>query len=538
MTSDDSSTNSSTEETSKPTRKLRWKLGLSLLTVGLTFELIAWNFIAQDRTFQIFWSMGVMSGTAAALFLWWMFGSGVSWKKKFIGVGLLACLAGAARASLRIDDNMGDMLPVVRFRWSPTPEEKAQEYWKSNPPITTDIAQAVPEPSLTITDADWPQFRGPNRDGIIRNQTLRTNWDSNPPQQLWKHPIGAAWSSFAVVQNFAFTQEQRLEEECVVCYDIKTGEQIWVHADKIRFDSGLGGIGPRATPTVTGTHLYAVGSTGILNCLNPLSGKIIWSTNILEDSGAENIQWGMAGSPLIHNNLVIVSPGGNNNNSVIVYDRLTGVKVWSAGNHDASYAAPRIETLGGVEQLLVFNGLGLTSYFIPSGKELWNFPWTNDPKVNVAQPIRLSETELFIGSGYGTGSAVVQATITAGQWNANSDWTTRESLQMKLKFNDAVLHDGFIYGLDEGILVCLNPNTRKRVWKRGRYGYGQLLLIGDVILVLSESGEAVLVAASPNGHQELAQFQALDSKTWNHPVYVGGLLLVRNGEEAACYDLR
>ncbi|MBW3543676.1 MAG: PQQ-like beta-propeller repeat protein, partial [Planctomycetes bacterium] len=218
--------------------------------------------------------------------------------------------------------------------------------------------------------------------------------------------------------------------------------------------------------------------------------------------------------------------------------RKTGRRVWADGDRPASYCSPRLEVLGDLRQLLVHDGVGHHGYAPAEGRRLWSFPWTNDPQINAAQPVLLPDGNLFISSGYAAGCALVAVERGGETWTARpAGW--EHSTRFKAKFNDYVLHEGHIYGLDEGVLCCFDPATATRRWRRGRYGYGQVLLIqdSDLLVVQSEAGDVYLVDASPDEFRERARLPALAAKTWNHPVVAQGRLLVRNGEEAACYEL-
>ncbi|HID23275.1 MAG TPA: hypothetical protein EYP14_12850, partial [Planctomycetaceae bacterium] len=420
------------------------------------------------------------------------------------------------------------------WRWKKGTDQLPDSYWES---LQAKGDITLPSGPLEVTSDDWPGFRGPNRDGVVLDAALRTDWKAHPPKLLWRHPVGIGWSSFAVVDGLCFTQEQRGEKELVVCYDFDTGQQIWTHSDQARFSEVLGGDGPRATPIVHESRVYALGAEGILNCLDAKTGKRLWSRNILKDARTDNLMWGMAASPLVYEHKVIVTPGGRDGRHVAAYDCKTGQIVWFGGSHRAGYSAPRVEAVDGIPQILVFGGDGLSGFDPDTGKELWFVEWPTNEQINVAQPILYRDEAILIGSGYGRGSALYDIVREGGTWKL--DPTPRwKSLHLKLKFNGAVLRGDFVYGLDEGILTCLDMRTGRRRWKRGRYGYGQLLLVGDVLLVQAEDGQVVLVEASPDRPRELARFQAIEGKTWNHPVLCRQRLLVRNADEAACYDLR
>jgi outer membrane protein assembly factor BamB len=433
-----------------------------------------------------------------------------------------------------MDGQSGDFVPRFVLRFAPTSEQRAAEYFETQQTAATTNTQQR-DGRLEVGDDDWPRFAGAKEDQIVRGMKIRKDWDRNPPQALWRHPIGPAWSSFAVVGDFAFTQEQRGENEAVVCYHAKSGDQVWVHTDPVRFEEVASGVGPRATPTIHDSRLYALGATGILNCLNPLSGEVIWNTNIVEDANTELVMYGMAGSPLIYEDLVIVNPSGEGK-AVAAYDRVTGEKRWAAGKHIQSYASPLVATIDGVPQVLIYCNEGICGHDLQSGEMLWLFEWTNVTGLNLAQPIVFPDGSIFISSGYGSGSARLDVNRQGDDWNVEPRWVRQN--RFKLKFNGGIYRDDYLYGLDEGILSCINATDGERQWKQGRYRYGQMLMVGDDLLIVTEKGQVVLVEATPEGAKEIAKFQAIEGKTWNHPVLNRGLLFVRNGQEAACYDLR
>lgn len=523
----------------------RWKPGAALLSLGCLLEVIVWFYFSPDRTYQVFYSLPVVSGTVFFTVVWWLFASGLPWSTRITGILVLGLAAGLFRSQYRFKEFRGDMIPVFVPTSQPTDEERLNSYLdtvRNTPDSATDRvpveaaasdpgASGIPE--LTVSPGDWPQFRGPDRNGVVRNLPAGVDW-SEPPDEVWRHPVGKGWSSFAIADGLAFTQEQRKDRECVVCYDAMTGRQIWEHADSARFDEAMGGPGPRATPTIHNSRVYSLGATGQLNCLVARTGRRLWSRNILADAGGTNLRWAMSGSPLIVDDLVIVVPGGPDNHGIIAYDSGTGDIVWTNGSLTASYAAPMLATLEGTRCLLVFHGTGLSGHAVTDGATRFNIAWENDPKVNAAEPVVLSDHSVLIASGYGQGAARVDVRHKDGSWDADTVWTER---RFKLKFNAAVQQGDHVYGLSEGILMCLQTADGKIAWKRGRYGYGQLLLAGDVLLIQAENGDIAVVAARPDRYRELARFPALDGKTWNHPALWNGCLLVRNGEEAACFRL-
>ncbi len=529
------------ETTERPARRLRWKWGLAVLVIGIAAMVIQWFRLAPDRTYQVFSVYEGIRNLVVGLLIWWMFVSGVAWKTRFKG------LFGAVLAFVlfftvvRVESFEGDMVPRFQFRFLPTAEQRAVEYFEQADNSANQKSESAE--TLVALEADWPGYRNALRDGIARDQQIRTDWESEPPKLLWKHPVGAGWGSFCVVGDRVFTQEQRGEEELVVCYDVTTGKQIWTQSEPVRFSETLGGVGPRATPVFEEGRLYTMGGTGILNCLDAATGQPVWSHDLLKEGDLKNLTWGMAGSPLIRDDLVIVNQGvspataDKKNQAVIAFDKLSGEKVWWSGTHKPSYSSPQYAVLNGTPQVLIFNAKGLEGFSLEDGQSLWFFEWTNHAGCNAAQPIPLDDDSVFLGAGYGLGSARIE--IAPGKSSEKTAQVKEEwkSLSLKLKFNSAVKQEGYVYGLDEGVLTCLDLQTGKRQWKRGRYGYGQLLLVDGYLIILAEDGRVELVEANPEKYVQRGKFQAIEGQTWNNPALARGRLFVRNSEEAACYDL-
>lgn len=523
----------------------RWKIGLGLFLIACVAQAILWTLWWENPTHFKMSILFVWPAAVFSLLIWWTFFSGWSAKVRYGSVAAGFLLLVAFFNIFRLERFDGDMTPTrISYRWVPSADQKAREYLEQLKPTApanpTDVA--APDP-LVADDSDWPGFRGPLRDGIVPTVQLRTDWETRPPKELWRHPVGRAWSSFAVIGDFAFTQEQRDDKEFVVAYRFSSGEQLWTHHDTAKFSAVdlQGGTGPRATPQFSEGKLYTLGATGTLNCLEARTGAVEWSTNILSDAGtaeapAGNLEWGMSGSPLIVDQLVIVIPGGKDGKSVAAYDKVTGKKVWSGGDHRATYASPSLATLLGEQIVLAPLGPGLGAYSLTTGQELWFYPWSNAPQVCGAMPVVLNDQSLLYGIGYGEGTVRLEVGQSDDKWTVTREWRTN---RFRPKFNDFVVRDSHAYGLDDGTLTCLDVETGKINWKSGRYGYGQVLLVDDLLLIVSEKGTVTLVPAQPEKPAELTSFSALDEAgiTWNQPVLVRGKLLVRNAHEAACYDL-
>lgn len=399
----------------------------------------------------------------------------------------------------------------------------------------------VPKPEGASTAAAgksarnyWTNFRGPARDGRYDEAPIRTNWPAAGLPLLWKQPIGGGYASFVVAEGMAFTIEQRRRQEIVAAYDVETGREIWTHGWDAEFRESMGGDGPRATPTWEARRLWSLGAEGDLICFEAKTGKVNWSKNIIKDNGAENLQWGMSASPLIVDDKVVVLPGGRSGKSVAAYNKLTGAPVWRALNDKQAYVSPMLVTLAGKRQILVVTANRMVGLAVEDGAQLWESSWNTDMGINVAQPIVIDANRFFISSGYGKGAALVEITSSGEGLTARKVW---ENSSMKNKFNSSVVYEGNVYGLDEGILTCVDVKTGERRWKGGRYGYGQVILASGHLVVITEEGELVLVKATPDKHTELAKFSAIEGKTWNYPAIADGRLLVRNQTQMACFDL-
>jgi len=389
-------------------------------------------------------------------------------------------------------------------------------------------------PKIEVHHAYWTEFRGPDRSGIYAETRILTDWPEGKLPLLWKRPVGGGYASVTAADGLIFTIEQRRQREVVAAYALDSGRERWIHGWDAEFREILGGNGPRATPTWHEGRLYALGAAGEFRCLDAQSGKRIWSRNILADNQAENIQWGMAASPLIVDDKVIVLPGGPRGKSVVAYDKLTGNPIWKVLNDKQAYTSPQLTTLAGRRQILVVSANRVMGLAVEDGSLLWEFPWSTQNGINVAQPIVVAPNRFFLSAGYGHGAALIEVSPAADGYEARAVW---QNTRMKNKFGSSVLYEGMMYGLDEAILACMDPATGELKWKEGRYGYGQLLLASGHLIISSESGEVALVQADPEKYREIARFQAIEGKTWNVPAIVDGRLIVRNSSEMACFRI-
>ncbi|MFC2161417.1 PQQ-binding-like beta-propeller repeat protein [Acidobacteriota bacterium] len=414
-------------------------------------------------------------------------------------------------------------VPDFSWRWKKTPEELLLAQ-------TSEVLKPLPSSPVSIEPGfEWLGFRGPFRDSVIRGVQIQTNWSESPPNILWKRPVGPGWSSFAVRGNLFYTQEQRGEDEFVSCYSVTTGEPVWQHSDKARFWESNGGAGPRGTPTISAGHLYTFGGTGILNVLDAADGGVVWSRNAASDTNTKVPIWGFSSSPLVLDDSVIVAAAG----SLISYDITTGNLRWSIPSSGDCYSSPHLMYIDGVEQILLLNSSGVISVLPSDGTLIWEYLWPGTP---IVQPTQIEGGDILISVDERGGVRRIKVNAESDGWTVKELWT---SVRLKPYFNDSVIHNGYAYGFDGPILACIDIEDGQRKWKGGRYGRGQFILLSDqdLLLVLSEKGELALVEATPEQFTELERFPAIEGKTWNHPVLVGNVLLVRNGQEMMAFQV-
>ena len=410
------------------------------------------------------------------------------------------------------------------------PEKPAEAPARHEPAAPASVPP--PAPSGT-TGADWPGFRGRARDSVIRGVRIATDWSSSPPVELWRRAIGPGWSSFAVHGDLVYTQEQRGDQEMVSCYKLHSGEPVWRHGDPIRFWESEGGAGPRATPTLSDGRVYTFGATGTLNALDAGNGSVVWSRNAAAEAGVETPSWGFAGSPLVVGDVVIVAASGR----LAAFDVASGRPRWLGPEGGGGYSSPHLATIGGVPQVLLLRGSRSTSVALADGTLLWEH--RGQPGVSIVQPALTVDGDVLVAAGDSMGGSGIRRLAVA---HGPAGWTVEErwmSKGLKPYFNDFVVHKGHAFGFDGSILSCIDLKDGTRKWKGGRYGHGQLVALPDqdLLLVLSEEGELALVKATPDAFTEVARAPAIEGKTWNHPVLVGDVVLVRNGQEMAAFRL-
>jgi outer membrane protein assembly factor BamB len=511
---------SSAKSESPGSRRIRWWPALLILAIAVGMLARIWLQDTGSTQHKVVPSILVLFCSVSALFAWLVLFSRLSrpFRLKVFLAGIAVAILGVATLEVKGVD--GNLVPIVGWRWSSD--------------RSFDTRGSSVAPTTVAAPDDYPQFYGPDRAATVNGLILARDWQRQAPREIWRRDVGEGWSSFAIVGTAAVTQELRGEDEVVVRYGLRTGEQVWVHSDRAPFETTVGGSGPRATPTIADGRVYAMGATGILNCLELDSGARIWSRNVLDDHGVGQPSWGMSGSPLLVDDNVIVHLG-KQGAGLAAYDRATGEPVWTAGEDGGTYSSPLLATILGQKLVLMVNRDSLTGHDPASGEVVFEAAWPNPAGgERISMPLIVADNRVLVSAGYGVGSRLFELRRDGAQITADLLW---ESPRLKSKFAPMVLHDGVVFGLDDGVLVALDPATGERLWKRGRYGHGQMILVDDLLLILGEKGELFLVEASREGHRELARLTVLAGKSWNPPALKGNLLLVRNNREAACYEL-
>jgi outer membrane protein assembly factor BamB len=547
---------------------------LVLFALGQVF-LRTTDILPMGRSLTAFVTYGMVGFVTIMGLLWLVFCSRFNRRIVWVTTALVLVSIGGTVASIRRIHFSGDSLGSIEWKWQKTADQRLEEYQASLG--KQEPASAVPA-EFAIGPDDMASYRGPARDGVVSGPPLCQDWQASPPKVEWKHQVGGGYAQPVVVGNSLVTIEQRRDSEVVVAYDATTGRELWTYSSPGKFDETLGGPGPRSTPSIHEGRIYSLGALGHLACLDLATGTKIWSRELLQELNVSNQEWGITSSPLVDGDRLIVNVGGYYGGGLIAVKLSDGTDLWQSegitavkdhppkiaaveleksgdvvpadsdhappanpggGRNRAGYCSPVIVTLAGVKQILNFDGLGLWGHDSADGHILWFHHFENGPGVNAAQPILLPEDRVLISASYGFGSRLLKITQDNGKWSIEPLWKDAKSLESKM--SSPVLVEGYVYGLDEGFLTCIDPATGKQTWKKSRdarYGHGQLLVNNGLILVLSEYGDVVLIKPQPDKLVQLGKLHVLDGeKTWNPPALARGKLYVRNHYEMARVDL-
>ncbi|HSB26615.1 MAG TPA: PQQ-binding-like beta-propeller repeat protein [Pyrinomonadaceae bacterium] len=382
------------------------------------------------------------------------------------------------------------------------------------------------------TAGDWPQWRGPNRDGISKETGLLQQWPEQGPPLVWKASgAGNGYSSLAVTGGRIFTMGVRGDREYVVAFDVATGKEVWATPNGRVFTNDRGN-GPRGTPTVDGDRLYALGGSGDLSCLEAKSGRVLWTMNILQKFGGSNPRWGISESPLIMGEKVLVNAGGPDA-SVIALNKTNGSVIWRSQSDAAGYSSGMPLQIGSVTQVVFFTDQRAVGLDVKDGKLLWSYPKASNDVANVATPV-IKGNRVFLSSDYGTGAGLVEV---------KADGTAQEvyfTKEMRNHHSSSILIGDYLYGFSSGILTAMRFDTGAVAWRDRSVGKGSLVYADGKLYAFSENGVVGLIEATPTGYVEKGRFRIQQDSlpTWTHPVIAGGRLYLRDQNTIYAYDVR
>lgn len=493
--------------------------GLALFLVGVAVVVLT-----QDNTYN---GTALLGGAllylVPGLALLFLLTAMLPWpaRRGIAALFLIACMA--TFAAMKVTGVGEGFTTYTDWRWKAATQAG----------IKADSANSTAVLPAQVTAGDWPAFRGPARDSAAPGVTCSTDW-STPPKEVWRRAVGPGHSSFCIVGDVLFTQEQSGEDELVTCYSALTGEPVWVNSIKYHHNDVQGGEGPRATPAYANGKLYTQSAGSILQCLDAATGKLLWKQDLSTKENPNPPIWGFSSSPLVVGDLVIQHSTGAGRRDMAAFNAATGAEVWSAAKDSAGYSSPHLTTVDGQPQVLMLDSSGLQSVDPLSGATLWTHEWPRDMLERCVQPVPTENGGIALGTT-DQGTRLLQLKKTDTGWEVKQAW---DNTKHRPYFYDNVYHKGFIYGFDGNRLCCLDASTGETKWQGTRYG-GQVMLLPDVdaLIVLSEKGKVALVKADPAAFTELAQFPAIHGRTWNHPAVAHGKLYVRNSEEMACYEL-
>jgi outer membrane protein assembly factor BamB len=410
--------------------------------------------------------------------------------------------------------------------------------------VATCVARAEPEKSAKSVGAGWPQFLGPDRNGISREKGLLTSWPKDGPREVWRVPGGVGMSALAISGSKLYTMVQKADRQWVLCLDAKTGTGEWEKDLAPAYKNQMGD-GPRATPAIAGDMLYAFTGEGILAALKTADGKVVWQKDVVSEFGGKPTDYGMACSPLVLGDRVVITAGAPDA-TVVALDRKTGEVAWTAGkDFPPGYSSPAVLKVAGGEQLVVFHGAGSFGLDPAKGTELWSHPYETDFNCNIVTPLAIGGS-VFLSSGENHGSVLLALKPRSDRkFDVEEVWTSQGPKSvLRNEWQTSILLDGYLYGFDNvgsagpvTHLTCVNAATGAREWQQLRFGKGNLIAADGKLFLSTMLGELVVVTATPKGYEELGR-KTVVGKTRQAPAIANGLLYLRDDREIVCLDVQ
>ena len=383
-------------------------------------------------------------------------------------------------------------------------------------------------------EADWPQWRGPNRDGISNETGLLKSWPAEGPKALWRVPIGEGYAGISISEGHLYTMGAEGDDEFVVCLNAETGKEIWRVRVGDKFTEGQGD-GPRSTPTVDGNVVFALSARGNLYALDSKNGGQLWERDFIKEFGSDVPSWGFATSPLVEGDLLLVEVGGEAGKSIVAFEKKSGRTVWNSHTDKSAYSSPIPITFRGRRQIIFLTSETLLSLSPMDGGIYWKYPWLTHDGINVATPIFIEPDQIFISASYDKGAVLLRMKADGDGFAVEEIW---KSKVMKNHFNSSVLLGDYLYGFDNAILTCILAETGEEQWRQRGFKKGSLILADGHLIILGEDGKLALVEVSPEEYLEIASFQLFEAKCWTVPTLAGGSLYVRNQKEMVCLALK
>ncbi len=387
---------------------------------------------------------------------------------------------------------------------------------------------------------DWPQWRGPNRDGVSYAKGILKNWRENEPEILWRISVGDGYSGVSAANGKLFTMWDEGDSQFLFCLDALDGKELWRYRIGDSFIEGFGN-GPRSTPVVEGTIVYAASAQGLLHAVNVTNGRGLWTHDLGAEYGSQLPAHGYSSSPLVDGEKLFVEAGGKKGFAFLALNKHTGDLIWHSQTDMPAYSSPIAITINETRQIVFLSAEGLFSVSPDDGSLYWRYDWeprcpsTGIP-TNTATPIFIAPDKIFISSGYGTltGAAVVRLIQDKKQFAAEKLW---ESRKMKNLINSSVCFENHIYGFDMGFLKCFDVLTGEEKWRAGGFQKGSLIAADGHLIVFGEYGKLALVEATPEEYREVASAKILSGKCWTIPTLANGKLYLRNQKDMVCLDI-
>ncbi|MFN5948504.1 MAG: PQQ-binding-like beta-propeller repeat protein [Pirellulaceae bacterium] len=521
-----------------------WVTAAVLALLGLLAWSLLWEF--DHAVANVVMGICMFLATLVAWITVWR--SSPSSQRKWVA-GIPVLLGIAAAGLLEFQGFNGEIVP--QFQWRFAGSRSKPPAIPTQVPATSPQAEANPSAPPTtpasLSGIGFPQYLGVHRDGKVSSPRFSKPIGNEDLLLRWQVAVGAGWSGMALAGNRLYTIEQHGSDESVRCYATETGQLIWKHDYPAKHENLLGGVGPRSTPAVIDGQVVAAGACGDLHCLDAQTGVVRWKLNLNElaattqKSFESTVSWGRSASPLCHEGLVYLPLGGDlakGCQSLIAIDLESGEERWRAGDGQIAYASPALLSLDGTLQVLWLEQEFVCSCDPKTGQLLWKHPWPSSSSGDAcaSQPMQIDSRRLLLTKGYGQGCRVIEVGKTDSKWQANEIWSRTPLL--RTKFTSALVDGDVAYGLNDGILECVDLDAGKRLWRQGRYGHGQVLLVQRKLVIVTESGELVVIAADPSKPELLARLPVLQGTTWNPLAVVGSQIYLRNAKEMARVDLQ